>query len=97
MPACPHKKESCFVQVLNMYMDCDRDSLVYLAEPIGPACHTNAPTCYFTQLSVLDGALVQCGNHSTRDHAPMTTLFALERTIARRRLEAAANTGKPAT
>ena len=37
------------MQVLSSYMDCDRDSLIYLSEPIGPACHTNAPTCYFQQ------------------------------------------------
>ena len=23
------------------------DSLVYLASPIGPACHTGAPSCWF--------------------------------------------------
>ena len=71
-------------------MDCDRDSLIYLSEPIGPACHTNAPTCYFTELSLGAAGLAQAGGHASRDHAPATTLFALERTIAQRRAEAAA-------
>ena len=43
-------------QVLSVYLDCDRDSLIYLAEPIGPACHTNAPTCYFKQAGPCGGA-----------------------------------------
>ena len=71
-------------------MDCDRDSLIYLSEPIGPACHTNAPTCYFTELSLGDAGLAAAGSHTSRDHAPATTLFALERTVAQRRAKAAA-------
>ncbi|EFN57697.1 hypothetical protein CHLNCDRAFT_20847 [Chlorella variabilis] len=75
-----------------MYMDCDRDSLVYLAEPIGPACHTNAPTCFFTQLDASGGEVRQAGDHHSREHAPMITLYALERTIAQRRAETEAGT-----
>lgn len=75
-----------------MYMDCDRDSLIYLAEPIGPACHTNAPTCYFRQMDAASGELRTAGEHTSREHAPMTTLYALERTIAQRRAEAEAGT-----
>jgi hypothetical protein len=29
----------CFLQV---YHDCDRDSIIYLGDPIGPTCHTGA-------------------------------------------------------
>ena len=79
-----------FLQILSMYMDCDRDSLVYLAEPIGPACHTNASTCFFTKLDVGSGGMQQAGDHHSREHAPMITLYALERTIAQRRAEAEA-------
>lgn len=39
-------------QVLSVYMDCDRDSIIFLSDPIGPACHTNAPTCYFKEVEV---------------------------------------------
>ncbi len=79
-------------QVLSMYMDCDRDSLIYLSDPIGPACHTNAPTCYFTQLDASSGEMRSAGDHHSQAHVPMTTLFALERTIAQRRAEAEAGT-----
>jgi hypothetical protein len=30
------------VHVLQVYHDCDRDSLIYLGDPIGPTCHTGA-------------------------------------------------------
>ena len=97
-PACLHP------QVLSVYMDCDRDSLIYLSDPIGPACHTNAPTCYFSQLELAPGAqesgggdrLLQSGSHTSRAHVPLTTLFALERTIRQRRAAAEAAEGAAA-
>ena len=71
-------------------MDSDRDSIIYLAETIGPSCHTNAPTSYFTQISLpKEGAVEEEGDHHSRNNSPMTTLYALERTIKQRR-EAAA-------
>lgn len=77
-------------------MDCDRDSIIYLSEPIGPACHTNAPTCYFTQVSAAENeTLVEAGSSTTREHSPMTTLFALERTVQQRRESAAVPGTKP--
>ena len=90
--ASPLGAASAWVQVQSVYLDCDRDSLIYLSEPIGPACHTNAPTCYFTQADAASGELRQAGSHHSREHAPMTTLFALERTIAQRKAEAEAGT-----
>ena len=29
-----------------MYYDCDRDTLLFLVEPMGPACHRNTYTCF---------------------------------------------------
>lgn len=70
-------------------MDCDRDSIIYLSEPIGPACHTNAPTCYFTQLALSSEerspSLIESGSHTSRDNVPLTTLYALERIIQQRK------------
>lgn len=89
---CKGETSGHYIKVLSVFLDCDRDSLIYLAEPIGPACHTNAPTCYFSQADAGSGALRTAGEHSSRAHAPMTTLHALERTIAQRRAEAEAGT-----
>lgn len=30
--------------------DCDADALLLQVEQIGPACHTNRPNCFYTQL-----------------------------------------------
>eukprot|EP00887_Chlorella_sp_A99_P004718 scaffold4.g4718.t1 len=100
---CKGETSGHFIKVLSVYIDCDRDSLIYLAEPIGPACHTNADTCYFQRIAVEESsasgapALDVAGGHESRDHAPMTTLFALQRTIAARRAaaEAGGGGGKP--
>jgi phosphoribosyl-AMP cyclohydrolase / phosphoribosyl-ATP pyrophosphohydrolase len=89
---CKGETSGHFIKVLDVYLDCDRDSLVYLSDPIGPACHTNAPTCYFTRLAVANDApgLHEAGSHHSRDEAPMTTLYSLERTIRQRKEAAAA-------
>jgi len=83
---CKGETSGHYIKVLDVYMDCDRDSIVYLSEPIGPACHTNAPTCYFTQIALpKGGAVEEAGSHHSRENSPMTTLYALERTIKQRR------------
>ena len=37
---CKGETSGHYINVLSMHPDCDRDSLVYLSSPIGPACHT---------------------------------------------------------
>jgi phosphoribosyl-ATP pyrophosphohydrolase/phosphoribosyl-AMP cyclohydrolase len=54
--------------VRSIHADCDRDSLLVMAIPLGPVCHTGAETCF--------GA--------AHDAAPMPVLLALERIIAER-------------
>jgi phosphoribosyl-ATP pyrophosphohydrolase/phosphoribosyl-AMP cyclohydrolase len=36
-------------------VDCDGDTLLVLADPIGPTCHTNAVSCFFTSVHESDG------------------------------------------
>jgi phosphoribosyl-AMP cyclohydrolase len=38
-------------KLVEFYVDCDRDCLLLKVEQIGPACHTNRPTCFYTQVS----------------------------------------------
>ena len=33
--------------VVEVRIDCDADALLVLVEPAGPACHTNAGSCFF--------------------------------------------------
>jgi phosphoribosyl-ATP pyrophosphohydrolase/phosphoribosyl-AMP cyclohydrolase len=39
-----------YLEVKGVRVDCDADALVYLCEPIGPTCHTGAPSCFFRTL-----------------------------------------------
>ncbi len=34
--------------LIEIRIDCDRDCLLLLVEQIGPACHTNRRSCFFT-------------------------------------------------
>jgi phosphoribosyl-ATP pyrophosphohydrolase/phosphoribosyl-AMP cyclohydrolase len=34
------------LRVLEVVADCDRDTLLYVVEPAGPACHTGGRTCF---------------------------------------------------
>ncbi|MFN0047486.1 MAG: bifunctional phosphoribosyl-AMP cyclohydrolase/phosphoribosyl-ATP diphosphatase HisIE [Cytophagales bacterium] len=38
-----------FLIVKSMSSDCDNDSILVKAEPIGPVCHTGADTCWFEE------------------------------------------------
>jgi phosphoribosyl-ATP pyrophosphohydrolase/phosphoribosyl-AMP cyclohydrolase len=35
-----------FLELRAIAADCDRDTLLILAEPLGPACHAGTPTCF---------------------------------------------------
>ncbi|MGI6755135.1 MAG: phosphoribosyl-AMP cyclohydrolase [Atopobiaceae bacterium] len=37
-------------QVKYVLADCDKDTLVYVVDSPGPACHTGHRSCFFTQL-----------------------------------------------
>ena len=93
---CKGETSGHFIKVHSVYIDCDKDSLIYLSEPIGPACHTNAQTCYFTsvglRVSPSDDAkasseIIETGTHTSREFSPLSTLHSLERVIEQRRIE----------
>lgn len=66
------------LQVRDVWVDCDGDTLVYMVDPAGPSCHTGAETCFFRRLDT-DGSLVEAGSDTA---AP--TLLRLERTLRAR-------------
>jgi phosphoribosyl-AMP cyclohydrolase len=43
-------------RLVEMRLDCDRDSLLLRVDQTGPACHTDRPSCFYTALR--DGAEV---------------------------------------
>jgi phosphoribosyl-AMP cyclohydrolase len=41
-------------KIKDILVDCDRDSLVYIVEQKGYACHTGEETCFFRRLTETD-------------------------------------------
>jgi phosphoribosyl-AMP cyclohydrolase len=38
------------LHVHGVRLDCDRDAVLLLVDPSGPACHTGARSCFFTEV-----------------------------------------------
>jgi len=38
-------------KIVKIFVDCDQDTLIYLVEQKGVACHTGNKTCFFTEIS----------------------------------------------
>ncbi len=51
-----HKGETSgnIIKVRSMWKDCDGDTILIKAEPLGPVCHTGNKTCFFEQLTEQD-------------------------------------------
>ncbi|MFP5364754.1 MAG: bifunctional phosphoribosyl-AMP cyclohydrolase/phosphoribosyl-ATP diphosphatase HisIE [Thermoleophilia bacterium] len=62
-----------FQKLKELRFDCDRDALLALVEPAGPACHTGERTCFH--------------NGELEPPAPHEALPSLERTLAQRAAE----------
>ena len=39
-----------FMNVTNILVDCDADTLLLLVEPVGPACHTGEQSCFYREI-----------------------------------------------
>jgi len=48
-----------WLQLQRVRMDCDRDTLLVLAQPNGPVCHTGTDTCFGNQVEPTVGFLAQ--------------------------------------
>jgi len=38
-----------FLNVESIYKDCDNDTILVLADPVGPVCHLNTRTCFVAE------------------------------------------------
>lgn len=80
-----------YINICDIFLDCDRDSILYLGMPVGPSCHTGSETCYYT--SVFDSLY---GSQAKENKLAMTTLQSLEATIVQRKAEISElSTAKP--
>ncbi|MCP4140103.1 MAG: phosphoribosyl-AMP cyclohydrolase [Chloroflexi bacterium] len=41
-----------FMNIKKILIDCDADTLVLLAEPVGPACHTGERSCFYREVEI---------------------------------------------
>ncbi|CAN6439502.1 unnamed protein product [Victoria cruziana] len=71
-----------FINVHDVFLDCDRDSIIYFGKPDGPTCHTGAETCYYTSV-----ASVLKLPQAEENKLALTTLYSLESTITQRKAE----------
>ena len=80
-----------FINIHDIFLDCDRDSVIYLGKPDGPTCHTGAETCYYTSaFDFLRNSQVK------ESKMALTTLYSLESTISQRKAELSGpQNGKP--
>jgi phosphoribosyl-AMP cyclohydrolase len=48
-----HKGETSgnFIRTVEVLKDCDNDTILVKAKPVGPVCHTGSRTCFFQNLS----------------------------------------------
>ena len=51
-----HKGETSgnFIRVVSLAIDCDNDTVLVKARPVGPVCHTGNRSCFYTSLSAGD-------------------------------------------
>ncbi|XP_030956075.1 histidine biosynthesis bifunctional protein hisIE, chloroplastic-like [Quercus lobata] len=80
-----------FINIHDIFFDCDRDYIIYLGKPDGPTCHTESETCYYTSVFDLKEHQLVEGNKLA-----LSTLYSLGSTISQRKAELAAEqNGKP--
>lgn len=54
-----------FLRVKDLFVDCDRDTVLIKAEPVGPTCHTGERACFFVRMTDAGKA----GGEKTQDAA----------------------------
>ena len=59
-----------YLQVKEIIPDCDNDTLLILAEPVGPVCHTGTRTCFGEEASKFDLNYLQEIIDQRRDKMP---------------------------
>ncbi|MBE9506221.1 MAG: phosphoribosyl-AMP cyclohydrolase [Chloroflexi bacterium] len=52
-----HKGETSgnFLRLRSIYKDCDNDTILVKASPVGPVCHLNTRTCFVTEAGEMRG------------------------------------------
>jgi len=54
-------------RLVELRVDCDRDSLLALVEQAGPACHTNRRSCFYTAVRAGEAVEIMAPVHDGQD------------------------------
>jgi phosphoribosyl-AMP cyclohydrolase / phosphoribosyl-ATP pyrophosphohydrolase len=81
-----------FLTLVDSFLDCDRDTLLFLANPLGPTCHNGTQSCFDAPTA---SAASNAEHESTGFNAPdaspvgpaLCALSDLDALIARRKIE----------
>lgn len=46
-----------FLLLKDLFIDCDEDTILIKAEPVGPTCHTGVQSCFFSKFDPVAGAI----------------------------------------
>jgi phosphoribosyl-ATP pyrophosphohydrolase/phosphoribosyl-AMP cyclohydrolase len=83
-----------FLELKDVLVDCDNDTLLIKANPIGPTCHTGADTCFGEESrkvfesespEVWKSVSPEGGKSESREENPASFLVHLEQVIANRK------------
>jgi phosphoribosyl-ATP pyrophosphohydrolase/phosphoribosyl-AMP cyclohydrolase len=62
------------LQVISIHLDCDSDTLLLKVKAAGPACHTGARSCFYTQIA----GVPEVSLHEVQAGAQTQSTFSLE-------------------
>ena len=60
-----------FLNYVSAELDCDRDTILVQADPVGPACHTGSRSCFTDNVPTGAGFLAHLGQIVKQRHAEM--------------------------
>ncbi|GIO68226.1 bifunctional phosphoribosyl-AMP cyclohydrolase/phosphoribosyl-ATP diphosphatase HisIE [Paenibacillus cookii] len=74
-------------KIVSAHYDCDGDTLLFLVNPAGPACHTGETTCFYRGFASPALAAAEPGAGATSGRHRFSVLEELEQIIAEREKE----------
>ena len=71
-----------FLELVDLKVDCDYDTILVRANPVGPTCHTGTDTCWFEEntqefgfLTTLEGIINSRQNNTNDENSYVASLF----------------------
>lgn len=65
------------LEVISIQLDCDSDVLLLAVNAVGPACHTGARSCFYTQIAARQQARIEQPDSRAQPGFSLQTLYGL--------------------